>query len=269
MQEDSYIRLNTIAEVNKQLSLLSISLIKRMRLDLTAIVDDDDIATMDKLEDKNEVAHLSLRRWIAHARTLRLSTRPRPPRNADGSRPRLFNRISKSSEMPSFVYNLSVNVDAIAGKLVNEALVPLFRQLHPEKDGWDLSLVNLCATNMVLTAAETKDGAGRDIGRMFRRQNDVLKDWKLKDLDAPLQTSSNLGIQESSETPALNKQAVDARSGSEDMHVATQDSFIPEDGWNDEEDDAVHGDSCPVCGATMPSFAIVAHHRFVSSIVIL
>ena len=266
LQEDSYVKLNSIVEVKKQLTVISMSLIKRMRLDLTAEADDDDALTLGESSENTAKSNPPTRRWIAHARTLRLSTRPRPPRNPDGSRPRLFNRTSKSDELPFFVYSFRSSVDVLAEKLVNETLLPLFRQLHPEKDGWDLSLVNVCVTNMAPLAAETKDSAGRDISRMFRRQESVLREWKVEDLDAPPPHNHIEGTFSEVDTHPLEDQAVGARDGSEDMHVATQDSSTAEDEWGNEDESTGHSCSCQDCGAVMPSFAMVAHQRFVSSV---
>lgn len=263
MQEDSYIKLNTMTEVNKQMMMLSTSLIKRMRLDLTDEAEDDDVFFLEEGEGKSTRPATSSRRWIAHPRTLRLSTRPRPPRNPDGSRSRMFNRISKSGDMPSFVYSLVSPIEALAEKLVNDALVPLFRQLHPEKSGWDLSLINICATNMALTAAATRGGAGRDIGRMFKRQDTVLGDWRVEDVDLTPSPKSAHAIRRDPSPTQRTDLRVEAGRGSEDMHFGTQESFNEEE-WNDEQDTPEYGYSCPTCGAVMPSFAIVAHQRFVS-----
>lgn len=252
-----------MTEVNKQMMMLSTSLIKRMRLDLTGEAEDDDVFFLEEEEGKSARPAISSRSWIAHPRTLRLSTRPRPPRNSDGSRSRMFNRISKSGDMPSFVYSLVSPVEALAEKLVNDALLPLFRQLHPEKSGWDLSLINICATNMALTAAATRGGAGRDIGRMLKRQDTVLRDWRVEDVGLPPSPKSAHAIRRDPSLTQRTDLLVEAGSGSEDMHFATQESFTEEE-WNDEQDTPEYGYSCPTCGAVMPSFAIVAHQRFVS-----
>jgi hypothetical protein len=165
--EDSYTRLVTV-EVKIELLMLSKSLIRRMHTDLT--VDDDfDLPTDGQ----------SQRRWLAHPRTLRLSTRPRPPQSADGSRARTFKRISPSFPIPNFVFNLNESDDVLADKLVEDALIPAFWRLHPERPRWNLSIVNIAVTNIAETAADTKDSAGRDIGRMLKRQDDVLKDFKV------------------------------------------------------------------------------------------
>lgn len=254
--------------------MLARSLIVRMRLDLTAAVDDADIepASEDEYEDKNAmqlVSSVAHRKWIAHPKSLRLSTRPRPALNPDGTRPRTFTRISKSGTMPAFVFGFSHSVDDVANRLVEETLMPMFRKLHPEKSGWNLSLVNVCATSMSLTASDGKDGAGRDIGRMFRRQGDVLKEWKVDDIDmAPSENESddqqaevedfvdaigNVANDPSSDYPAL---------GSEDFQSFTQDSNLSDDGWDSENDMQDPGESCKVCGAVMPPFAMLAHERF-------
>lgn len=169
--KDSYARLDTLEEVKKQLLMLARSLIHRMHADLTE--DDDDFNSLE--------GGPSQRKWLAHPRTLRLSTRPPPPLKPDGSRARSFNRISRSTLMPNFAFNLNQSDECLAEKLVQEALIPAFRKLRPEKLGWNLSLVNIVVTNMSETAAESKDSVGRDIGRMLKRQDEVLQDWKVVD----------------------------------------------------------------------------------------
>ena len=255
-----------------------------MRLDLTSLVDDGDIgialegeeeeAEEDLASDTKATATASRRsrRWIAHPKTLRLSTRPRPPLNPDGTRSRTFTRISKSSSMPSFVLSLVQDITVLAERFVEEALLPLFRKLHPERSGWNLSLVNLCATNMSMSASEGKAGAGRDIGRMLRRQKDVLKDWKIADVDVPpsddepdepgdrqIEQDDSRQIESgiSSRYPPDH-----AGFGSEDALVSTQGSSLGEGTWDSEGEEHQLGDKCQKCGATMPFFAMVAHERF-------
>ncbi len=70
-------------------------------------------------------------------------------------------------------------------KLVQETLIPMFRRLHFQQGGWNLSLMNIGVTNMVEAASEDGKGKGRDIGKMFKRQEDVLKEWKVEDRDIP------------------------------------------------------------------------------------
>jgi DNA polymerase iota len=227
--EDSYTRLDTFEQVKKELLMLATSLIRRMHADLTEEEDFD-----------MPEAGQSQRKWLAHPRTLRLSTRPRPPLNPDGKRSRSVNRISRSAPIPNFVFNLNESDDSLAERLVQEALIPAFRKLHPEKSGWNLSLVNVAVTNMAETAAETKDSEGRDIGRMLKRQDEVLKDWRVVDRE-PLseddQTIPNASRNESDGSPY-------------------------QDTWesDDSADDSTH--ICEICGNVMPLFAAAAHDRY-------
>ncbi|KAK7608712.1 hypothetical protein JOL62DRAFT_593567 [Phyllosticta paracitricarpa] len=162
--EDSYLRLDTFDEVVKELRMLAISLLKRMHADLLEEEDEDD------QDGAATAARLEKRRWKAHPATLRLSTRPRPPLNADGTRTRTFTRISRSAPVPNFIFSLSAPIESLAERLVNDALLPLFRRLHPEKTGWNLSLVNLAVTNMAEAGSNAKSSLGRDITSMFRKQ---------------------------------------------------------------------------------------------------
>ena len=253
-----------MGEVRKELAMLAGSLIKRMRLDLTSDVGDDDgIFNGEEEVDSNNSPETS-RKWIAYPQTLRLTTRPRPPLNPDGTRSRSFNRISKSYNMPSMIFNLSNCVDALAERLVDDTLIPLFRKLHPERSGWNLSLVNLCATNMSLIVADTKGRVGRDIKKMFRKQNDVLKQWKVEDVDV---APSEEQISQEADPPAeLDANMEILRNGhchgSEDIRNLTQDSYGDDDAWNSEEELLDLGDACKICGAVMPLFAMIAHERF-------
>lgn len=280
--EDSYIRLDTIDEVLKELGLLARSLIRRMRIDL---LDEDDLEpTAAEMPPENALPTDS-RRWLAHPRKLRLSTRPRPAPNPNGSRNRSFGRISRSGPLPNFVFSLFDSIDAIADKLVAEALVPMFRKLHPEKSGWNLSLVNLAVTNMADAASDKGNGAkviGRDIGNMFRRQEDFLKEWKVEDRGVPPEkrSSDETELAEEGNTleeliekqlQPLQEQSIGrspdrARHGSEDYLCATQDSTLDRD-WDSSDESMLEGDAanCDVCGSRIPLFAIAAHERFHSA----
>ncbi|CAG8217637.1 unnamed protein product [Penicillium olsonii] len=153
--EDSYGRLDTLEAVRRELVVLSRSLIRRMRTDL---VDETS-------------------RWRAHPRTLRLSTRPRPPPGSETGRTYQSNRISRSVPLPGFVFHLEEHVDALAERLVQESVLSMFRRLHPDKS-WNLSLLNLAVTNLVESAGEQQS---RDIGKMFQQQVeaevDVSDEW--------------------------------------------------------------------------------------------
>ena len=208
----------------------------------------------------------SPRKWLAHPRTLRLTTRPRLPRNPDGSRPRTFNRISKSCTMPSVVFSFNHSTEMIVDKVVNGSLLPLFHQLHPGDSGWDLSLVNLCATNMALTGTDDKNGAGRDIGRMFRRQDDVLKEWKFDDVDEAPSHSLQVPVvnksQHSETEQPSNKDNDSSLNGSEDIYSNIRNLKDTEVAWNCGGETAGLAETCTLCGATMPAFAMLAHGRF-------
>ena len=240
-------------EVRKELTTLMCSLIKRMRLDLTTNIVEEDTSG----EEEASPQATGNRRWTAHPKTLRLTTRPRPPRNADGSRSRMFNRISKSCPIPSIAFSFSHRIDTIVERVVNGSLLPLFHLLHPETSGWDLSLVNLCATNMALTGTDSKEGLGRDISRMFRRQDNVLKDWKIEDVDvAPSQQSQGLVKSTSSESMQQAEDDNDLKI----MGRSTQDSESA--GWSSDAEMTVSSEKCAVCGVVMPAFAMSAHQLF-------
>lgn len=255
--------------------MLTGSIIRRMRLDLMSNAEETD-GSYEKNEVELQQGYKSATpgRWIAHPRTLRLTTRPRPPLNPDGSRSRSFTRMSRSCNMPSIVFSNSHSTEVIIEKIVNEAVIPLFRKLHPEPSGWDLSLINLCVTNMVLSATDDKNGSGRDIGRMFRRQESVLKEWKVDDIDTPPSDhDTETAHPENIHTLAASDRSTSGETvtrtdhdniqgGSEDTHIATQESYVDESAWDDENEGCDMAEACKACGAFMPSFAMVAHQRF-------
>jgi DNA polymerase iota len=255
--EDSYIRLDTLAQVNKELRMLATSLLKRMHTDL--------------LEDDEDPEPGRTQRWIAHPKTFRLSTRSRPPLNSDGTRVRSFNRISRSGPLPGFVFNLKDGIDSIVEKLIQETLIPMFRRLHPQPSGWNLSLMNIGVTNMVERASEDGKGGGRDIGRMFKRQEDVLKEWKIEDRDVPPDPIPTEEPHNESESldfnlaePSASSEAIDeiVTGGSEDTIYPTQNTIDEQAQWEDDEDDEEGQEKCYECGAVMPAFAMAAHQRF-------
>ena len=102
---------------------------------------------------------------------------------------------------------------------------------------------------MAETAAETKDSTGRDIGRMFRRQEDVLKDFRItEEPEIPgtiaHQSATGWEPRESSPSPP---------SGVDDME------------WESEDPPAGDGDDLPVCrfcGTKLPEFAMMAHEQY-------
>ena len=264
--EDSYVRLDTMKQLTEELNSLSMRLIERMRIDLT-----------DFEDPPVEVGHSEVgqrRHWIGRPHMLRLTTRPRLPIGADGTRPRTFKRISRSGLMPAYVFSLNDNLESLAQRLVIDNLLPLFRKLHPEKSGWNLSLVNVAATDMVDTGANSKDAVGRNIQSMFQNQNDVLREFRLVDREsterehpgAPMAEIEEVGPSEESPEPGikLSTEIVDSSI-----------TLFNDDEGEDEEDleDSIDSESdaaevsgsqgyeCPDCGEMIPEFARVAHNQ--------
>jgi DNA polymerase iota len=227
--EDSYRRgrLDNIENVRGELMILAKSLIRRMRTDL-----------LDKTE-RNPAQP----RWLAHPRTLRLSTRPRNAPETDGLRTYNASRISRSAPLPTFIFNTDENIDALAERIVRENILTMFRKLHPEKSGWDLSLMNIAVTNLVESAGDQKQSSGRDIGKMFRQQE--TKDSTVHD--------------------PVSDRAVKLQ----EPNVSDDPRWTaPPDGadepWDGEtEDEEPLGSvECALCGAAMPHFAQLAHQMY-------
>lgn len=237
--EDSYLRLDSMDQVTKELEMLAARLVDRMRVDLTEPKNDEEGTAHD-----NGITTEIKRRWIGRPETLRLTTRPRLPLNADGTRTRTFKRISRSAPIPSFIFNLNDKVHAVAEKLVAEALVPLFKRLHPERK-WDLSLVNVAVTNMTDTASGKKGATGRDIETMFKRQDTVLDCFKVME-ESTLDSGNVIQL------------ANDEATFDDDF-----DDF--DDQYSDAESDTSMQETiylCSICKQRMPAFAKMAHERF-------
>ncbi|KAK5119329.1 hypothetical protein LTR85_007685 [Meristemomyces frigidus] len=254
--EDSYIRLDTMPQLLKELDGLAKSLINRMRIDLLAEEEDFDEQKYDADASATTPASgtLAFKKWLAHPKTLRLTTRPRQPLQPDGTRVRSFKRISHSGPLPTFVFSLAETVDSLADKLVHGSLVGMFRRLHSEKSGWNLSLVNLAVTNMAETAGDSKTANGRNISNMFRRQDDVLKDFRITEAPMP---SGRL-------VHDANASTGDGSKLSSDYDAA--DDHEEDDGWDDDGGLDDDNERCGYCGARMPAFALVAHERFHSPV---
>ncbi|ORY63988.1 uncharacterized protein BCR38DRAFT_433635 [Pseudomassariella vexata] len=267
--EDTYVSnpINTPQELLPELRDLSISLLERMRHDL---VDDDPSAEQP-----------GGKKWLAHPKTLCLSTRVKPPGpGPNGEQAKeSFTRSSKSQYLPNFVFNLQGDLKQIAQRLVHEAVLPLFTRLHSERNGWNLALINICATNIVLTGNETGIGSGRDIAVMFRTQDAKLREWKVYDegtlsptLVAPGETPVSIDgrdekkKQQQQQTPSSGPAAnvyTDMRfdeDGGEDEDPAFPDSEAEDCtmAWEAEGGSR----KCLVCGHSIPAFAVSAHERF-------
>jgi DNA polymerase iota len=260
--EDSYRGLDHFDAVKNELRSLAVSLIRRMRIDLTEEDAEEDVPTAHT-DDPQKFGKV---RWLAHPRTLRLSTRRRGPQNSDGSRSHSFNRVSRSGPVPSFIFNLDDSVEAVANRLVEESLLSMFRKLHPERSFGELSLINIAVTNMVESAGEQKQSSGRDIGKMLRQQESVLKDWRVSEPDAPasLESSQPLreitpGLDNSSPTPTPPRGVLGQKQETKDTWVVdVQDAT-----WEESDDEElISNDRCSVCGAFIPYFALAAHSRY-------
>jgi DNA polymerase iota len=167
----------------------------------------------------------------------------------DTARAYHFNRISRSAPLASFIFNLDENIDALAERLVKESLLAMFRKLHPEKAGWNLSLMNVAVTNMIETAGDQKQSSGRDISKMFRQQETVLKDFTVQDFESSL-------------VPVLAPQS--PIGGSPETEPLSAEA---EADWDDGDEDEPLASSvlCPICGASIPHFAQLAHEMYHSA----
>ncbi|KAJ4153130.1 hypothetical protein LMH87_009634 [Akanthomyces muscarius] len=221
--EDTYKGLETMAQITEELFKLSCSLVRRMRIDLVS-------------PDVNADEPLA-QRWMARPRTLRLSIRSWP--KAGSGQERSFSRTSRSAPLPSFIFDLVAGTEEISERLVSEALLPLLRRLGAEKGGsaWNLQLVNICVANMAAGAAEDKHGAGRDIANMFKRQDEVLRPWRVTG------QADEEGVQDEQDSmPELDDEF---------------DGLDADGSWS-----GATGDQCSICGLPIPTFAASAHFRY-------
>lgn len=243
--EDSYGRLDTLEDTRRELLSLTRSLIRRMHADLTEEEEEDEDEISN--DDGGDVKAMPLpkkRRWLAHPRTLRLSTRLRPPPTGNSDPSYNINRISRSCPMPQFVFSLKECIEAISQRLVQECLIPAFRKLHTDKSGWKIGLMNIAATGMVESAGDSKSSAGRDIGKMFRTQDRVLREWRVVD-------------------DGDGKAAAHELKEMEPMRCEVDDE--EDDAWEDgdgHEDENTMHEECQICGALMPHFAMTAHETY-------
>lgn len=247
-------------EVEKTLLSLMQSLLKRMRIELVS-------ATKGSKHDSVSIHEAAdLNQWVARPRILRLTTRPRAPVNPDGSRSRSFSRISKSCDMPSIAFSSLTGIEKIAKTIVYDTLVPLFRKLHPETSDWDLSLINLCAANILHHASNDRDGAGRGISYMFTKQVKILKEWDVEqnDLTHDLNVWRSPGKDSNPLSPVMCAKVLEKEvSGERKNHrISNLGKRVDKNASNQKREVAGLNDICEICGAHMPFFAIVAHKRY-------
>ncbi|KOS22886.1 DNA polymerase iota [Escovopsis weberi] len=145
--EDTYKGLDAPPRITEELHKLSCSLILRMRVDLVA-PDGDGDGDEDASGARSEMSRS--RRWVARPRTLRLSVRSWPKPNQalaaqQQARITTMSRVSRSGQLPGFVFDLEADVDDIAQRLVADALWPLLRRLRADggPGGWNLQLINV------------------------------------------------------------------------------------------------------------------------------
>ncbi|KAL4932244.1 putative DNA polymerase iota [Aspergillus undulatus] len=237
--ENSYGHLDNFDTVRKELVTLAISLIRRMRMDLTESYSDAETTARNASEGTSTFRE-SRASWLALPRTLRLSTVPRTLPGSDPAQVRGYSRISSSAPLPQYMFNLDESVDALAERLVRESVTSMFRKLHRERSGWNLRVLNLAVTNMAEVAGDGKHNSGRDIGKMFQRQETEHK----TSLPDPEPTPPSLGID-----------------------VAPSTTVASEASWESdgEENDNMPCVLCSICGASIPQFALVAHKVYHSS----
>jgi DNA polymerase iota len=170
--------------------------------------------------------------------------------------------------MPSFVFSFREGVDALAGRLVKEAALPIFHKLYPVNLGSKRNLVNMAATNIADAAGDKKTSAGRDIGKMFRSQERVLRNWKVEDRDIPPSKSSSpvWGAEDwRNETYWEDAIMADAEQDAIDNGIEPRDfagSSTDEITWDSDEDAMAMCDECKLCGALIPHFAAQAHETY-------
>jgi DNA polymerase iota len=85
---------------------------------------------------------------------------------------------------------------------------------------------------------------------MFRRQEDVLKDFRVTESGAP-----------DAVPYSADQQALDAKA--EATNFVLDEEY--EDAWDEADTENDSDQACGSCGMRMPSFAMVAHLRFHST----
>lgn len=242
--EDTYQGLNDMGEIDRQLRMLATSLIRRMHVDL---VEEVDGGANDKTEKKTRG------KWLAHPRTIRLTTRPYF--SAKSGKPYNYARVSRSQQLPGFIFGLAAQRGEIADKLVDEVLLPMFCRLNPATEDWNVGLLNICVANLVVAGGENAGaGSGRDIGVMFRRQEDVLRDFTVVEEEDGGGRGGEVG-----DGKGVDESGADERDyiTVEEVEKDEDDSDVP---W--EEDDRDGLECCSRCGHLIPGFALLAHERY-------
>lgn len=127
---------------------------------------------------------------------------------------------------------------------------------------------------MLQTASEDGASGGRDIERMFKHQNEILKEWKVEDRDVPPDFTAAEHIHGAwketlQKEKGYDKPQAEPSAGNEAMYPDPRDAqglaeAVGDDDaqWYGEEDGDMDFDRCFTCGAVMPAFAMAAHERY-------
>lgn len=237
--EDTYKGLTTLPQIEAELKKLSASLLRRMRVDLST-------------EDGTPSVGTQSSRWLAHPKTLRLSVRAWPPASQRRESERKdwdFSRTSRSQALPSLVLNLTESIELLSERLASETLMPMLRKFHSETEhSWNLQLINVCVTNMVPAGSESGPGVGRDISAMFKKQDEVLRQWKM---DTTL-------VDEMENEVDVSGEPLQTLRSDELVEDVEDDGIDMELSWEKGDDST----RCRQCGHAIPSFAAAAHARY-------
>ncbi|KAL2255709.1 hypothetical protein VTK26DRAFT_2833 [Humicola hyalothermophila] len=275
--EDSYKGggLRELPEIRAALLAVSASLLRRMRVDL---LDREGLSPPeeDHPHSSSSSSSSSSRKWLAYPRTIRLTTRPYV--SFADNKPYNWGRASRSGPLPSFVFGQGVAVEKIAERLVDETLLPLFHRLNPVAEGrgaaesggssssssstagWNVGLINVCVTNM--TGTDGGAASGRDIAVMFRRQEDVLREFTV------WEHAGGGGAQQQRQELQKEEKEQDEGEGNDDAEAQDDDDNDDDDHdddldmWDDDDGPDKDSDPCPICGRRIPLFARVAHERY-------
>ncbi|KKA26646.1 hypothetical protein TD95_002634 [Thielaviopsis punctulata] len=210
--EDSFRHLRGTQKIHAELRRLAAALVRRMRTDLLVI---------DAPEERDKSVH-----WAARPKTLRLSLRNM--KKGESLADMYAHRVSRSQPVPGFLFNVKEEAEELAARLVDEALARLLTKFGIAEAEWDIAILNVGVSNMVVGASDSVDGSGRNIADMFKRQDEVLQ---------PFRVTEGEGL------------------GTED----TED-------WDWEEHSGDERDAatviCPQCDHRFLAFALVAHLRY-------
>jgi DNA polymerase iota len=122
---------------------------------------------------------------------------------------------------------------------------------------------------MVIVAGDSASGlvGGRDIGRMFRTQENKLREFTVYDVSptpVPSTGPSSVRAEDRAEESVNSDAAtellnVDSREHEE---VTTSSSPLADEGDDIWEQEVSDSQRCEICGHAIPGFAMAAHERF-------